>query len=62
MSDKNADSFMMIEGLPDSVGTEEESVFEKEIWNRAIEEAAKLAETSKGYPTSVSQNILRLKK
>lgn len=55
-------SFMMIEGLPESVGTEKESVFEKEVWNRAIEAAAKLAETSKGYPTTVSQNILRLKK
>lgn len=33
-----------------------------EVWNAAIETAAKLAETSKGYPTTVSQNILRLKK
>lgn len=32
---------MMIEGLPESVGTEE-SIFEKEIWNRAIEAAAKI--------------------
>lgn len=32
------------------------------IWNTAIEAAAKLAETSKGYPTTVSQNILKLKK
>jgi hypothetical protein len=34
----------------------------KAIWNEAIEAAAKLAETSKGYPTTVSENILRLKK
>ena len=45
MSDKDIekynDSFMMIEGLPESVGTEE-SMLEKEIWNRAIEAAAKI--------------------
>ena len=41
MSDKINTSFMMIEGLPESVGTEE-SIFEKEIWNRAIEAAAKI--------------------
>lgn len=28
----------------------------------AIEQAAKLAETSKGYPTEVSENIRKLKK
>lgn len=35
---------------------------EVRIWNAAIEEAAKLAETSKGYPTEVSENIRKLKK
>lgn len=29
-------------------------------WNDAVRAAAKLAETSKGYPTTVSQNILKL--
>lgn len=32
------------------------------VWNSAIEAAAKLAETSKGYPTSVSEKIRNLKK
>lgn len=40
--DKFNNSFMMIERLPESVGTEKESVFEKEVWNRAIEAAAKI--------------------
>lgn len=31
-------------------------------WNQALEEAAKLAETSKGYSTEVSENIRSLKK
>jgi len=55
MSNKNADGFMMIEGLPESVGTEE-SVFEKEIWNRAIEEAAKVCDINS------AENVRKLKK
>ncbi len=66
MSDKNADGFMMIEGLPESVGKcecfccelnklqNEDS--EKEIWNRAIEEAAKVCDINS------AENVRKLKK
>jgi hypothetical protein len=37
-----------------------EKIIYAEGWNNAIREAAKLAKTSKGYPTTVSQNILKL--
>lgn len=33
-----------------------------EIRNKALEEAAKLAETSKGYPTEISEKIRGLKR
>jgi len=33
-----------------------------EGWNAAIEAAAKIAETSKGYPTFKSEEIRKLKK
>lgn len=33
-----------------------------DVWNAAIEQAAKIAETSKGYPTKVSESIRSLKK
>lgn len=36
--------------------------YTKIIWNLAIEEAIKLAETSKGYPIEVSEEIRKLKK
>lgn len=38
------------------------SVYEKEIWNAAIEAAAKVCDTSKGYPTWNSEEIRKLKK
>lgn len=41
---------------------DKQNEYEKEIWNAAIEEAAKLAQSSKGYPTPVSENIRKLKK
>ena len=65
--EKFNDGFMMIErlcedeGCPNSaikyecVGTEE-SVFEKEIWNRAIEEAAKVCDINS------AENVRKLKK
>ena len=43
--EKYNDSFMMIERLPKSVGIEralQPNVYEKEIWNAAIEAAAKI--------------------
>jgi hypothetical protein len=42
--------------------TLDEKIIYAKGWNAAIKEAAKLAETSKGYPTTVSQNILKLDK
>jgi hypothetical protein len=49
MSDKNAEGFMMIEGLPESVGIEKESVFEKEVWNRAIDKVLDIVDDSELY-------------
>lgn len=34
----------------------------QEVWNAAVEAAAKLAESSKGYPTPISERIRELKK
>lgn len=48
--------FMMIDGLPESVGNEEVSVFEKEIWNAAIEAAAKVCDINS------EENVRKLKK
>ena len=39
-----------------------EAIIYAKGWNDAIRAAAKLAETSKGYPTTVSEKILKLDK
>lgn len=40
----------------------DEAIIYAKGWNDAIQAAAKLAETSKGYPTTVSEKILKLDK
>lgn len=61
--EEKPENFMMIDGLPESVGIKKESVFEKEVWNRAIEAAAlTIPKYEDDNMNDIRENILRLKK
>lgn len=60
--EKHNEGFMMIEGLHESVGNCE-SVFEREIWNKAIEAAiASIPEFKDDKMTDIKDNLRSLKK